>query len=317
MIKTNRQTEFPAYVSDYLPTFLDITGMAHPHPDWAADGISLMSLIRQAAAMEPSLSLVVANRTKPLGFQLGSQTAWIDNDWKVVQNPGKGQCKKMLPPYNKPGASRGPFLFNLVSDPTESHDLSKQQPARFASMVAAMNSWSASIKVSQVKESQCAQGGGSGPAPPAPPMPPTPPSGGFTLNDSTGHCLTLSKSSDMGSPKLYTVIGPCDGGSKWEEHLENGFLSNLGLPKGTDIIKLDAEGREDPCTLGNTIWTGADSPHKGFTPTTVGSTTLIASAECKTMYAGKCATGLRICLVARSEAMEFTRSDGDSTQFGV
>jgi hypothetical protein len=36
---------------------------------------------------------VVANRSTPLGFQLGDQQAWIDNDWKVVRNPAKGQCK--------------------------------------------------------------------------------------------------------------------------------------------------------------------------------------------------------------------------------
>jgi arylsulfatase A-like enzyme len=120
--------------------------MAHPHPSWYADGISLMPLIRQAAAMHPSQSLVVANRTKPLGFKLGQQVAWIDNDWKVGKKFGKGQCKKMLPPYNKDAT--GPFLFNLVTDPTESHDLSKAQPTRFAAMVAAMDAWEASIDVS-------------------------------------------------------------------------------------------------------------------------------------------------------------------------
>ena len=35
MIKSNRETEFPAFTSDYLPTFLDIIGMAHPQPGWA------------------------------------------------------------------------------------------------------------------------------------------------------------------------------------------------------------------------------------------------------------------------------------------
>ena len=51
--------------------------------------------------------------------------AWIDNEWKVARSLSKGQCKTMLPPYNGAGAADGPFLFNLVSDPTESHDLSK------------------------------------------------------------------------------------------------------------------------------------------------------------------------------------------------
>ena len=63
------------------------------------------------------LSSNCSNRTKPLGFQLGSQQAWIDNEWKVVRNPSKGQCKTMLPPYNGSGA-KGTFMFNLVTDPT-------------------------------------------------------------------------------------------------------------------------------------------------------------------------------------------------------
>jgi hypothetical protein len=39
--------------------------------------------------------------------------AWIDNEWKLIANPGKGQCKTMLPPYNKPG-QKWPQLYNLV-----------------------------------------------------------------------------------------------------------------------------------------------------------------------------------------------------------
>ena len=119
------------YVSDYLPTFLDVVGVPHAQPGWAADGISLMPFIRMARAPSiagppPSAQAprappraavflllllllvtvrlsfqsqtgtavdVAANRSTPLGFQLGDQQAWIDNDWKVVRNPKKGQCK--------------------------------------------------------------------------------------------------------------------------------------------------------------------------------------------------------------------------------
>ena len=199
--------------------------------------------------MHPSQSLVVANRTKPLGFKLGQQVAWIDNDWKVGKKFGKGQCKKMLPPYNKDAT--GPFLFNLVTDPTESHDLSKAQPTRFAAMVAAMDAWEASIEVSAVNESQCEQSGHSPPGPPGPspapgpPMPPTPPSGGFSLKNSGAggvvRCLTLTTAGTSG--KYDGILGPCDGGSKWEEDLEGGdeALTNLALNKGNDFLKLDGE----------------------------------------------------------------------------
>ena len=83
---------------DYLPTFLDVAGIAHENPSWPADGISLMPFIRQTQAS--TAVDVVANRTKPLGFRLGKQQAWIDNEWKVVRNPNKGQCK------NNKGARR-------------------------------------------------------------------------------------------------------------------------------------------------------------------------------------------------------------------
>jgi hypothetical protein len=44
MIKKNSATWHPAYVSDYMPTILEVLGVKHEHPDWAADGISLMPL---------------------------------------------------------------------------------------------------------------------------------------------------------------------------------------------------------------------------------------------------------------------------------
>ena len=45
--QAHRETTFPAYVSDYLPTFLDVVGIPHEEPTWAADGISLIPFIRQ------------------------------------------------------------------------------------------------------------------------------------------------------------------------------------------------------------------------------------------------------------------------------
>lgn len=54
--------QMPAYVSDYLPTFLDAIGMEHPQPDWAADGISLLPFLEHAAAQPSSEPLVSFNR---------------------------------------------------------------------------------------------------------------------------------------------------------------------------------------------------------------------------------------------------------------
>ena len=52
MITRHRETSFPAYVSDYLPTFLELLGQPHPQPSWPADGISLLPLIKAAQTIE-------------------------------------------------------------------------------------------------------------------------------------------------------------------------------------------------------------------------------------------------------------------------
>ena len=81
LIGTHRETSYPAFVSDYLPTFLEATGASHPQPDWHADGRSLMPLLRAAAAQPPNETEVRLRRDAPLGFRLGKQSAWIDNEW--------------------------------------------------------------------------------------------------------------------------------------------------------------------------------------------------------------------------------------------
>lgn len=272
MIKAHRETTFPAYVSDYLPTFLDVVGITHEEPTWAADGISLMPFIRQT--QEQTAVDVVANRTKPLGFQLGDQQAWIDNEWKVVRNPSKGQCKTMLPPYTGSSA-KGTFMFNLVTDPTESHDLSKDpaHASRFATMTAALDKWIATITVSQVSESECAQAG-SGPSPspsPSPgpsPMPPQPPSTGFTLKvtDGTDRYLTLD---GLGQHAKAQLGDKADGGSKWLESspdssANEGDAALAAAPvllnaapslAGSNMLKLDLMDRQrgGACVKNNLI----------------------------------------------------------------
>ena len=310
MIRTNRQTHFPAITSDYLPTFLDAIGLAHPQPTWAMDGISLMPLIQQAAAMTPSdPSFVMANRSKPLGFKLGQQEAWIDNDWKVVANPHKGQCKTMYPPYSG-GKVEGTFLFNLAADPTESNDLSKDpaHAARFAAMTTAMANWDATIFVSQVHESQCEQSGHKPPTP-VPPSPPGPPRAGFELKHDT-KCIALA-----GSPsthdKFKATLGDCGGSPQWSKSDDGGFVMSLD-PRvvGSSALKLNAMGGQKKCALGNSLWTGKLQSSNAFTLQALGpeGQVLLASSGCKGLYAGACADGVGLCLGARSEALTFDQS---------
>ena len=104
-ITTNRHTSLPVSTNDYMPTVLEAWGVAHPQPTWASDGQSIMPLLQGAS---------VSSRS-PFGFQLGQQVAYMDGEhMKLVVRPEKGQCKTLLPPYDKKHLD-GPFLFNITA----------------------------------------------------------------------------------------------------------------------------------------------------------------------------------------------------------
>ena len=250
---------------------MDVAGIAHENPSWPADGISLMPFIRQTQAS--TAVDVVANRTKPLGFKLGKQQAWIDNEWKVVRNPNKGQCKTMLPPYNGSGAI-GNFFFNLVEDPTESNDLSKDpaHASRFATMSAALDKWIATIDVSQTTESECLQpGSGPSPSPTPTPIPPTPPTTGFTLQliDGTHRYLTLE---GLGKHAKAHLGDKPDGGAKWVESGPDDSSATTAVSnaapqlKGDAVLKMDAMDKEGSmCSANTLIWVGSGQSGNSFT----------------------------------------------------
>ena len=96
---------------------------------------------------------------RPLCFKLGNQAACVDNDWKIVRNPSKGQCDwndaNHTPPYAPKKGAMGPLLFNLKNDPTESNPLNKKHPDRLRDLSRVLAQWRKSIDNSQVKESTC------------------------------------------------------------------------------------------------------------------------------------------------------------------
>jgi len=175
VIKKHTETKHTAVTMDFIQTILELLDVKHPHPDWFTDGMSLLPLLKGDLPL-------TAQRTKPIGFALGSQIAWLndtgaDGVWKIVYNPEKGQCSEFLPPYGQMADKSGPFLFNLVADPTESHDVCSKESARCAAMKRAVEDFKDSIQHSRASESQCDTGKGPTPRPPSPTPPsPTPPS---------------------------------------------------------------------------------------------------------------------------------------------
>ena len=122
----------PAVTHDFLPTILDVLGVASDHPTWELDGVSLMPFITESVAEIPR------SRAKPIGFWWGGAQVWIDNDLKIVQgslSPGQG-CVAEAPWAGANASDVLPLLFNLTADHTESVDLkgSSGLAPRFAQM---------------------------------------------------------------------------------------------------------------------------------------------------------------------------------------
>ena len=203
MIKQNSQTWHPSYVSDYMPTLLEVMGVPHEHPTWAADGVSLMPLIRALASTPAVNDTTPRSSADPLVFALGTQRAIIDNQWKLLKDPVVGQCNK-----EHGSIFKGTGLFNLDNDPTESHNLAAN-PA-YASiirnMTAQLAAFDASVTHSQQDESECqpkAPGPSPGPAPAPPPL--------FVLKASSGGKCLIMNATGAPLPSSTKGTGPGTG----------------------------------------------------------------------------------------------------------
>jgi hypothetical protein len=142
-IRANARTQVPVGIVDFMPTVLDLLGLKHPRPDFAADGESILPLLRG----EPF------SRSRFLAWRLEGQVALLDaaGRFKYVRNADAGQCAPDAATY--PYDSPTPLVFDLELDPTES------SPVKNATLVAELDalarSWEQTIAASQVNESAC------------------------------------------------------------------------------------------------------------------------------------------------------------------
>ena len=259
-ITRHRETWVPAYVSDYLPTLLEVFGQSHPNPSWAADGESLLPLVD---ATDFALDGVTVGqgyaRNTSLVFQLGSQQAIIapNGTYKIVQKPVAGQCKMEPRLYKDKGQA---LLFNLDTDPTETHPLNDEYPELYKQMSAQLAALKASIELSAVQESKCKAPPGPAPGPPGPSPPPGPAMqlmyGGKCLAaDAETHAnLTLQSCGSDG------VVGNNNSdsdevGRKTKAITKWRIKSNIGLV--LDDTRLCAHlAKSDSCSPGVGYWMG-------------------------------------------------------------
>jgi len=283
MIRKRRVTDAPAGVYDIMPTILDILKMAHPNPSWAADGVSLLPRI-----LDPSTDNQPRSSTAPLCFSLGQQLACVDNDWKIVENPAKGQCdwndNGKKPPYG----DKGPYLFNLKSDPTESMPLNSEEPELFQKYSAYMKAWKVGVEASQQTESTCEP---PSPLPsPTPEPAPTPahPVQTFQLrrqhhgqhHDDTVTCLrggaSITKHTDVS-------IGACDDSSIWQVE-STSALKNVGYTSGNVKARKDGMPGHNPCVDGNEVFFGEEDATDYFVvPTSTSFDGLVRHSSCPGM----------------------------------
>ena len=116
-----------AYVTDFLPTVLDIAGIALPGDDYKGQ-----ALVRPTGrSLLPLLQGEVPRVHGPddaIGYEGSGGEALFMGDYKLLRNG---------PPLGD-GSWR---LINLRDDPTESRDLSALEPARLKKMVAAAEAY--------------------------------------------------------------------------------------------------------------------------------------------------------------------------------
>jgi arylsulfatase A-like enzyme len=283
MIHSHRETWLPTGVYDYLPTVMEILKLKRPsqYDSWDLDGISILSWIE--GGQFPS------SRGKPIGLiqhdgaGTGTSAAWLDEEMKLVRNPGTGECGWIDGNYSDATAAGVYFLFNLTADPRETFDL-KSDPAytsKFTQMKAAHIAWAAGVYTSRSNETLCDS---KSPTPPVPgptppgPTPPTPsPAGSFTLSPASDAttCIAVAMVSTKvptASAALATSITllPCAAGvgtQSWSEAPAsakkakdgNGISSNAaGASPGAGFLKVNLKKYPtgDACNAGNTLTIG-------------------------------------------------------------
>lgn len=106
-----------AFVTDITPTLLERAGVgAAPTGSVALSGASMASVLAGTAQQ-------VRDPNTPVGIEVSGNSALFRGDFKLVRN---------TPPY---GDNRW-RLYNIATDPGETHDLAREQAQLFASMQA-------------------------------------------------------------------------------------------------------------------------------------------------------------------------------------
>lgn len=123
-VKPGSKTEQPGYITDFLPTLLELCGASYPKEKQPLEGVSLAPTFTGKPL--PPRAIFIEHE--------GNRSV-RDGDWKLVALEGK--------PWE---------LYNLRHDPTEQTDLAAKEPGRAAALARAWDAWAKRCKVVPVEE---------------------------------------------------------------------------------------------------------------------------------------------------------------------
>jgi len=131
-IKGGRQSDAFAYVTDIMPTILQLAGMDYPN-EFRGHKLELMRG-RSMVGLLDGTTKAIYGTTEFVGGEMGGGKWMRQGNFKVVMVPG---------PYGK-----GEWqLFNLARDPGEARDLSETMPDKLKTLKAAWDRYAKDVGV--------------------------------------------------------------------------------------------------------------------------------------------------------------------------
>jgi len=121
-----RVSNFPSGTVDIFPTMIDVARLAPNSINRVHDGISIADVFENE----------IPRRDKPLGFRANDGRAWLDNDWKLLQNVLLVDGELVTGPFE---------LYNVIGDPGEEYNLIELYPEVADRMRQQLASWSVSV----------------------------------------------------------------------------------------------------------------------------------------------------------------------------
>ena len=140
MIKSNRVSDYPVVSSDLLPTVYDLLGITPP-TNRSIDGESVLSFIC-GEQTQRNKSIAWAFHIAGGDFNGSYNTAISGNRYKLYASYANGDIESAS-------------LFDLIEDPFETKDRSKEFPDVYSDMKEELERWRESVILSAREEVQC------------------------------------------------------------------------------------------------------------------------------------------------------------------